>query len=261
MEIIIKETRKQASEIAANIVADLVKRKKPAVLGFATGATPLALYQELIRRHGQGALSFKDTVTFNLDEYVALDPSHPSSYHRFMEDNLFQHVDVPQAAIHLPDGRAENIPAACEAYEKAIKDAGGIDLQILGIGGDGHLAFNEPGSSLSSRTRIKTLTKETRTANSRYFGDIDQVPKHVITMGLGTIMEAKACLVLAFGAGKAEAVRDMIEGPVSSSCPASILQFHAHAIALMDQEAAARLRRLDYYLEVYHGKPAWQRWE
>ena len=260
MELIVKPDRVKAGLLGAKIIAQVVRERADAVLGLATGSTPLSLYAELVRMHCEG-LSFKNVVTFNLDEYVGLDPSHPGSFHAVMEKHLFQHLDLRPGATHLPDGCAADIPGSCEAYERSIKAAGGIDLQLLGIGGDGHLAFNEPGSSLSSRTRIKTLTGETLRANSAPFGDLDKVPKHVITMGLGTIMEARSCLLLAFGTDKAEAIHEMAEGAVSASCPGSILQFHQKAIVLLDEEAASRLQRKQYYLDVYAGKPEWQCWE
>lgn len=261
MEVIIKSDKIEASKLGAKIIARLIRDKAKAVLGLATGSTPLALYQELVRMHREESLSFKNVTTFNLDEYVGLDPEHPCSFYSEMHKNLFCHIDLAKGASHLPDGMAKDLPASCAAYEAAIKVAGGIDLQLLGIGHDGHLAFNEPGSSLASRTRLKTLSQKTIKANSRFFGSEDKVPRHVVTMGLGTIMEAKQCVLLAFGKDKAEAVHEMIEGPVSASCPGSILQFHEKAIVLLDPEAAGKLKRKQYYLDVYAGKPAWQLWD
>lgn len=261
MELIIKPDRETASRLGAVIMAKVIRENTPAVLGLATGSTPIQLYAELVRMHRLEGLSFKKVITFNLDEYVGLDPRHPASFHAVMEEHLFRHVDLKPEATHLPDGNSPDIPATCAEYENRIREVGGIDLQLLGIGGDGHLAFNEPGSSLASRTRLKTLTGETLAANSRAFSCLDEVPRHVITMGLGTIMEARACLLLAFGRDKATAVREMVEGPVSASCPASILQFHQKAIVLLDEEAASALQRRQYYLDVYAGKPDWQKWE
>ena len=261
MEVIIKSDKAEASKLGAKIIARLIRQNSKAVLGLATGSTPLQLYKELVRMHRAEGLSFKDVTTFNLDEYVGLDPANPCSFYSEMHNNLFSHIDLGKGATHLPDGMAADIPASCAAYEAAIIAAGGIDLQLLGIGHDGHLAFNEPGSSLASRTRLKTLSQKTIKANSRFFGSEDKVPRHVMTMGLGTIMTARQCVLLAFGKDKAEAVKDMIEGPVSASCPGSILQFHEQAIILLDPEAASTLRRKQYYLDVYASKPAWQLWE
>lgn len=261
MEVIIKSDKAQASKLAATIIAALIRRNPAAVLGLATGSTPLGLYKELVCMHSSEGLSFKNVTTFNLDEYIGLDPSDPCSFYSEMHTNLLQKLDLAAGATHIPDGRAKNITASCEAYEAAIKAAGGIDLQVLGIGNDGHLAFNEPGSSLSSRTRIKTLSNVTIQANARFFGSADRVPRHVMTMGLGTIMEAKQCMLLAFGGDKADAVAATVEGPVSASCPASLLQFHENALIILDEEAASKLQRRDYYREVYAGKPNWQKWE
>ncbi|MBU1105224.1 MAG: glucosamine-6-phosphate deaminase [Candidatus Riflebacteria bacterium] len=261
MEVIIKSDKAEASKLGAKIIARLIRQNNKAVLGLATGSTPLQLYKQLVRMHQEEGLSFKDVTTFNLDEYVGLESDNPCSFYSEMHNNLFCHIDMAKGATHLPDGMAENIPDSCAAYEAAIAAAGGIDLQLLGIGHDGHLAFNEPGSSLASRTRLKTLSQKTIKANSRFFGSEDKVPRHVMTMGLSTIMAARQCILLAFGMDKAEAVRDMIEGPVSASCPGSILQFHERTIVLLDPEAASKLRRKQYYLDVYASKPAWQLWD
>ncbi|MBF0546100.1 MAG: glucosamine-6-phosphate deaminase [Candidatus Riflebacteria bacterium] len=261
MEVIIKNVKEDACKLGAKIISCLIHDKENTVLGLATGATPLLLYKELVRFHKQEGLSFKKVSTFNLDEYVGLSPKDPRSFNSYMSENLFKHIDISPEAINIPDGCAKDVLESCEAYERNIHNAGGIDLQVLGIGNDGHLAFNEPSSSLSSRTRIKTLTKVTRKANAESFGGEDNVPKHVITMGLGTIMETRSCLLLAFGKKKAEAVKAMIEGPITASCPASILQFHQHAIILLDSDAASLLTRREYYMEVYAGKPEWQKWE
>ena len=258
MEVIILPTAEEASAVAARLVARQVREKPDSVLGLATGSTPGRLYQMLVRMHRDEGLDFSGITTFNLDEYVGLAPAHPASYHRFMEENFFAHVNVAPERIHIPDGLAEDVPAHCAAYEKAIRDAGGIDLQILGLGSDGHLGFNEPGSSLASRTRIKTLTERTRSDNTRFFTNGGAVPHHVITMGLGTIMESGMCLLLAFGAAKAQAVAASVEGPVTASVPGSLLQFHPRAKVLLDAEAASLLTRAEYYQWVYQNKPTWQ---
>ena len=259
MEVIIQPTVEPASIIGVRIIARKVREKPDAVLGLATGSSPISLYKELIRLHREDGLDFSRITTFNLDEYVGLRPYHPQSYRRFMEENLFQSINIPATNIHFPDGMAQDIPAFCMQYEKEIVQSGGIDIQILGIGSDGHIAFNEPTSSLASRTRIKTLTAQTRKDNARFFGNESEVPHHVITMGLGTIMEARMCILLAFGKGKAEAVAEMVEGPITSMIPASILQFHPVTKILLDEEAASSLNRHEYYRWVYEHKPAWQR--
>jgi glucosamine-6-phosphate deaminase len=260
MEIIIQPTAEEASVIAARIIAQLVRRKPDCVLGLATGSTPIATYNELIRLHREDGLDFSNVTTFNLDEYVSLSPEHPQSYHAFMAQHLFNQINVTPQRIHIPNGMAKDVPAECAHYEAAIRSAGGIDLQLLGIGSDGHIGFNEPSSSLASRTRIKTLTERTREDNARFFdGDLAKVPMHCITMGVGTIMECRQVLLLAFGARKAQAVADAVEGPITAMNPASILQMHPVAKALMDEPAAGALKKREYYRYVWENKPAWQR--
>jgi glucosamine-6-phosphate deaminase len=260
MEIIIQPTPEAASIIAARLIADLVRKKPACVLGLATGSTPLATYRELARMHREDGLDFSGVTTFNLDEYVGLPPAHPQSYHAFMDEHFFRHVNVQRGRIHIPDGMAGDVPAECARYEQAIRAAGGIDLQLLGIGSDGHIGFNEPSSSLASRTRIKTLTGQTRADNARFFGgDLKQVPFHCITMGVGTIMESRQVLMLAFGEKKADAVAGAAEGPISAMNPASVLQMHPVAKCIVDESAAGRLTRRDYYRWVFDNKPAWQR--
>ena len=255
MEIIIQPTPEAATAIAARLIARLLKEKPDAVLGLATGSTPLPLYRALVDRQ----LDWSRVRTFNLDEYLGLAPEHPQSYHHFMWENLFRHVNIRPENVHIPDGLAADVPAFCADYEARIRAVGGIDLQLLGIGNDGHIGFNEPSSSLASRTRIKTLTPRTRQDNARFFACAEDVPGHVITMGIGTIMDAREILLLAFGAAKAEAVAGAVEGPVTASNPASILQMHPSARFFLDSESAARLERADYYRWVYANKPEWQR--
>jgi glucosamine-6-phosphate deaminase len=259
MEIIIKENGAIASAAAARVVARLVREKPNAVIGLATGSTPLTLYKELIRLHQEEGLDFSQVITFNLDEYIGLPVDHEQSYRRFMNENLFEHINIKMENTHVPDGMAADVPATCAAYERAIVEAGGIDLQVLGIGSDGHVGFNEPTSSFASRTRIKTLTQQTVADNARFFeGDESKVPHHCITMGIGTIMDARMNLMLAFGEGKADAVADMVEGPVASIMPASILQHHPSAKIFIDEAAAGKLQLAGYYRWVYNGKPEWQ---
>ena len=255
MEIIIQPSPETGGEVAARIIAKLIRRKPDAVLGLATGSTPLGLYRELIRMHKEDGLDFSDVTTFNLDEYVGLSLEHPGSYHWFMWQHLFKQVNIHAGRIHIPDGMAADIPAFCAQYETDIRTAGGIDVQVLGIGRDGHVGFNEPSSSLASRTRIKTLTPDTITANRRFFSADEKVPQHVITMGVGTIMDAHICMLLAFGEAKAEAVAKMVEGPITAMVPASVLQMHPKAIVIVDEAAARLLKRADYYRHVYANKP------
>jgi len=255
MEIIIQPDVQAATEIAARIVSRLLRGQPKAVLGLATGSTPLPLYRALVAMK----LNWRNVTTFNLDEYVGLPPTHAQSYHHFMRENLFRHVNIQAKNAHIPDGMTKDILKFCARYEKLIRTAGGIDLQLLGIGTDGHIGFNEPTSSLASRTRIKTLTHRTRKDNARHFGDAENVPQHVITMGLGTIMEARQCVMLAFGKTKARAVADAVEGPVTANNPASILQMHPNVKLILDEAAASRLKRAEYYRWVYDHKPDWQK--
>ena len=255
MEIIIKSDYDHISIEAAAKIADLVYHRPSAVLGLATGQTPVGLYKELIRLHRDDGLDFSKVITFNLDEYVGLPATHKQSYNYFMMENLFKHINVNPSNIHIPNGMASDIDAYCRWYEKEIESYGGIDMQILGIGSDGHIAFNEPASSLGSRTRLKTLTKQTIDDNARFFDNPAEVPRYAITMGVGTIMEAKACILLASGTGKADTVAKAIEGPITSLITASALQLHPDAIFILDEEAASSLKLQDYYQWVYDNKP------
>jgi len=250
MRVIVESDMSGVSQTGARAVAGLVRRKPTCVLGLATGGTPLGMYAELVRMHREEGLDFSRVVTFNLDEYVGLGPSHPQSYRFFMQQNLFDQINIDPRNTHVPDGRALDFESYCELYEKMIRDEGGIDLQVLGIGTDGHIAFNEPGSSLGSRTRLKTLTEETVRDNARFFGSEEAVPRLAITMGVGTILESRQCLLLACGSAKARAVRDTIEGPVTAQVTGSALQFHRDVIAILDHEAARLLERRDYYSQV-----------
>jgi glucosamine-6-phosphate deaminase len=254
MEIIIQPTAAAATRIAARLLAKQLKEKPDLVLGLATGSTPLLLYRELVALK----LDWRKVKTFNLDEYIGISPQHPQSYHSFMWENLFRHVNIAAKNVHIPDGMAKDIPASCELYEKRIREAGGIDLQVLGIGTDGHIGFNEPSSSLVSRTRIKTLTQQTVKDNAHYFGREDDVPRHVITMGIGTILEARENVMLAFGGKKAAVVAAAVEGPITAINPASALQMHAKTKVFLDAAAATKLQRSDYYHWVYDHKPQWQ---
>ena len=258
MEVIIVPAAQDVGTAAAGIISRLVAGKPGAVLGLATGTSVKGVYAELALAHRNHALDFSQVTTFNLDEYVGLSRSHPTSFHAFMEEHFLGRVNVDRRRVHLPPTEGEDLAGLCEKYERDIRAAGGIDLQLLGIGRDGHLGFNEPTSSLSSRTRIKTLTGLTREANRSGFGG-EGVPLHVVTMGLGTILEARHCLLVADGPAKADAVARMVEGPLTAMVPASALQLHPHATVIVDELAAAGLSLRDYYREVERNKPDWQR--
>ncbi|MGX9790479.1 glucosamine-6-phosphate deaminase [Mycobacterium sp. MMS18-G62] len=259
MEVVILADAKEIAGVAADAIGALLDRKPDSVLGLATGSSPLAIYDELVARCDAGLISFGQARGFTLDEYVGLPADHPERYRNVIDRVFVSRVDFAPGAVHGPDGLAADIPAACAAYESAIREAGGVDLQILGIGTDGHIAFNEPGSSLASRTRIKTLTRQTRIDNARFFGgDVDSVPTHCLTQGLGTIMEARHVILVAAGGRKAEAVHHLVEGPVSAMWPATILQHHPHVTTLLDDAAAHRLQLAGYYRETYRAKPHWQ---
>lgn len=257
LEIIILATPADVARTAADVIEQQVRRG-PTVLGLATGSTPLHTYLELIERHREDGLSFSQTQAFLLDEYVGLPTAHPQSYHSVIRAEFTGKVDFRPGRVHGLNGMADNAEAEASEYESHILAAGGVDIQILGIGTDGHLGFNEPMSSLSSRTRIKTLTHQTRQDNARFFTHIDEVPNHVLTQGLGTIREARHLLLLATGNAKAEAVAAAVEGPVAAICPASALQLHPHVSVLVDEGAASQLAHREYYSDTYGRKPAWQ---
>ena len=253
MQVIIEETPEAASLLAARVVAEMIQRQPYAVLGFATGSTQLQLYEELGRMHREEGLDFSRITTFNLDEYVGVARDHPASFCNFAHQHLFNQINIPAKHIHVPDGLTQDIQLECERYERSIKSVGGIDLQILGIGRNGHIAFNEPSSSLASRTRVTRLARRTVQDNSRCFDSEDSVPTHSVTMGIGTILEARHCLLMAFGEGKKEAVTRAVEGPVSASLPASALQLHSRVKIFLDEEAASGLKNTDYYRWISDG--------
>ena len=259
MEVVVCQTADQAAALAADAIEQLVSRDPEAVLGLATGSSPLGVYDELARRVRAGTMTLSRARAFLLDEYVGLPSGHEQSYRSVIHRDLVDRVDLDPARVLGPDGQADDPVAESAAYEDAIARAGGVDLQLLGVGTDGHIAFNEPGSSLASRTRIKTLTTQTREDNARFFGgDPDAVPQHCLTQGIGTILEARHLVLIASGPTKAEAVRQLVEGPVSASWPATALQLHPHVTVLVDPEAASGLARRDHYVETYEAKPPWQ---
>lgn len=236
------------ARLGAKRIAELVNKKPTGVLGLATGSTPIAMYRQLIAIYRQQQLSFAGISSFNLDEYIGISETNPQSYAAFMRRELFDAIDINQANTHLPSCSADENPRRVGAeYERAIVAAGGIDLQILGIGSNGHIGFNEPSSSLASRTRVKTLTQATVDDNSRLFGAGEFQPHLAMTMGIGTILDASRCLLLATGEQKAQAVFDMVEGPLSAMCPASALQLHERATIMLDQASASKLRSVEYY--------------
>jgi len=262
MDIIIRENYDQVSKYAAKVIADCIRSKPDCVLGLATGATPIGTYRELIRMHKEEGLDFSLVRTFNLDEYlgIGMEPAKPyemdQSYARFMHEELFKHINIKEENVHIPDGRTKDPEGFCESYEEEIKKAGGIDLQLLGMGGDGHWGFNEPGSSLASRTRVEPLTKQTLDDNYEAFYkkagvSLSEMPHFAITMGIGTILEAKSALMIVNGAKKAEMVARCLEGPVTSQVTSSAIQlFRGKVTVVLDEAAASRLKNADHYRHV-----------
>ena len=255
-EVVIVENAAAAGALVAEEIARLIARRPDAVLGLATGSTPLPVYEALATRLADVDVS--QVRGFALDEYVGIDPAHPESYRSVITREVVEPLGLDPDRIRTPNGAEDGIEHAGADYEAAIEAAGGIDLQILGIGTDGHIGFNEPGSSFASRTRVKTLTAQTREDNARFFDSIDDVPRHCITQGLGTILRAKHLVLLAFGEGKAQAVADAVEGPLSAILPGSAIQLHPHATVVVDEAAASRLKLADYYRYTFANKPAWQ---
>jgi glucosamine-6-phosphate deaminase len=259
VEVIIVPDRRHGATIIVDAIASLVDRRPTAVIGLATGSSPEPVYEELARRHHAGELDLAGIRAFLLDEYVGLPVGHPAAYGTVIRHQVVDPLGLDPDRVAGPDGRAPDLLEACQAYEATIKAAGGVDLQLLGIGGDGHIGFNEPGSSLGSRTRLKTLTAQTRADNARFFDNReDDVPTHVLTQGVGTISEARHLVLMAWGASKAAAIARCVEGPVTAMVPASVLQLHPHVSIVIDDEAARDLTLADYYRSVFATKPAWQ---
>jgi glucosamine-6-phosphate deaminase len=257
-EVLIVSDREAAGDLAARVVWEYVDGGPDPVLGLATGSTPEPLYHALARTRGDRDLA--RIIAFALDEYVGLPPGHPESYREVLRREVVEPLGLEPARVHVPPVDPERLQDAGERYEAAITAAGGVGLQILGIGTDGHIGFNEPGSSLASRTRMKSLTEQTRRDNARFFASADEVPRHCVTQGIGTIRDARQLLLLAFGEGKAAAVAAAVEGPVTASVPGSAVQLHPHVTVIVDEDAASRLRYADYYRDAAEHKPAWQQW-
>jgi glucosamine-6-phosphate deaminase len=247
MQVIIRARPEDSGPVVADIVAEAVTGAERAVLGLATGSSPLPAYRELIRRHQEEGLSFAGVQAYLLDEYVGLPPSFPQAYRSVIRRELTDHLDIDPAAVHGPDGTNPDPAAAAAEYERELVAAGPVAVQLLGIGSNGHLGFNEPGSSLRSLTRVAVLTERTRRDNARFFRSLAAVPRRVITQGLGTICRAEHLVVIASGAGKAAAVAAALEGPLSASCPASVLQWHPRVTVVLDEAAAAGLRHAEHY--------------
>ncbi len=255
-EVIIVQDTAQAGALVAAEIAALIRSKPDAVLGLATGSTPLPVYDALPA--ALAGLELSRVRGFALDEYVGIDPAHPESYRSVITREVVEPLGLDADRIRVPNGSLDGIEHAGADYEAAIEAAGGVDLQLLGIGTDGHIGFNEPGSSFASRTRVKTLTAQTREDNARFFDRIEDVPMHCITQGLGTILQARHLVLLAFGGGKAKAVAAAAEGPLSALLPGSAIQLHPHATVIVDEEAASELALADYYRYTYANKPSWQ---
>jgi len=238
MEFITKENYEEMNKEAAKIIIKQIQDKPNSVIGFATGSTPLGMYNELVKAYREDNLDFSQMITFNLDEYVGLSDSDEQSYNRFMWDNLFSKINVKKEKVNIPNGVCSDTEEFCKEYEKKIKESGGIDIQILGIGGNGHIAFNEPGSGFDSRTRMVKLTQETIKDNSRFFNDIEDVPVEAITMGLGTIMESKKIIMLANGKNKRDAIKKLLNGSENEEVPATVLKNHPDVTIIVDKEAS-----------------------
>ncbi|MHA2789826.1 glucosamine-6-phosphate deaminase [Corynebacterium sp. S7] len=256
MEVLIRETSSGVAQAAADIICEHLNPGK--VLGLATGSTPLETYQELIRRYQAGEISFRGMQAFCLDEYIGLPGDHEQSYHYVIRNEFTRHVDFNDVDVHSPNGMSEKPWEAADEYENAIIDAGGIDLQLLGVGRNGHIGFNEPATSLASTTRVEILHQQTVRDNARFFDSEKEVPKYAITQGLGTILRSGQALLIATGAGKAQAVHDLVEGPVSAACPASVLQLHPNAVVIVDESAASQLTEVEYYRHMEAMRPEWK---
>ncbi|MFH1477553.1 MAG: glucosamine-6-phosphate deaminase [Verrucomicrobiota bacterium] len=261
MEVIIQPDFDTAARLVARLIAKALRRNPRLVLGLATGRTMERVYALLADMHKQAGLDFAHCRTFNLDEYVGLPPEDNNSYRFYMDQHLFSKINIDRRNTHLPDGMASDLTAACAQYEQAIRQAGGIDFQLLGIGHDGHIGFNEPLSALRSRTRAKLLAPQTVAANGPLFGDQARMPRRALTMGVGTILDSKRCVLLATGKTKADILAKAVEGPITAMVSASALQLHPHCTIVTDEEAAARLAGQDYYRFIFRNEPEWQEFQ
>jgi len=258
MEVIIRPDKESACLLTARLIARAARLKPDLTLGLATGRTMERVYELLAEMHRNENLSFARCQTFNLDEYVGLAGTDETSYRFYMNKYLFNKIDIKTANTHLPDGRAKNLDEECTRYEQEITKAGGIDLQLLGIGQDGHIGFNEPLSALRSRTRVKALSPDTVRQNAQFFSSPADMPRRAITMGVGTILESKRCVLLATGEAKASIIAKAVEGPITSMISASALQLHPHCTIIIDEAAALKLERIDYYRWIFANEPEWQ---
>ena len=258
MEVIIQPSQDAAATLLARIVAHDLRANPHLVLGLATGATMECVYRHLVRLHKEEGIDFSLCRTFNLDEYVGLAASDPNSYRHYMDSHLFHKVNLDPRNTHLPNGQAQDLDAECRDYEAAIQRFGGIDLQLLGIGKAGHIGFNEPLSALRSRTRVKALAPATIKQNAPLFGGAEKMPRRAITMGVGTIIEARRCLLLATGESKAGVIAQAVEGPITSMVSASALQLHPRCTVIVDEAAAGQLKEKDYYRWIFANEPEWQ---
>ncbi len=260
MEVIIRKSTKNAVHLAAQLIADAVAEKPKITLGLANGITMSAVYSRLAAIHRKLKLNFSKVTTFNMNEYVGVPPEDVNSFHHYMDHYLFDHININKKNTHLPNGIAIDEAAECEQYEKAIRKAGGIDLQLLGLGHDGHIGFNEPLSSFNSRTRVKNLTPVTVAEKSRYFNPPELMPRRAFTMGIGTILEARRLIMLVTGAGKADITAKALEGPLCSMTTGSAIQLHPNAVVILDEAAAAKLTLRDYYQYIWDNEPKWDKY-
>lgn len=242
MNILKFRSEEDFAQTGANLIASLLQSNPKAVLGMATGSSPVGVYAKLVEMHRKGNVSFAKASSYNLDEYVGLPEDHPQSYRSFMNQHLFDHIDIDLARTHVPNGNAPDLEAECQAYDQMLEDNGPVDLQILGIGSNGHIGFNEPDASLSSGTHVVDLLEETREANARFFDKLEDVPRQAVTMGIGGILKARQIVLLVRGEEKAEAVKNALEGPITTQCPASLLQSHPNVVVLLDEGAAKWLK-------------------
>lgn len=258
MEVIIQNNREAAASLVARLIARDLRANPHLVLGLATGSTMERVYRQLVALHKEQKLDFSLCSTFNLDEYVGLFPADPNSYRHYMDHHLFHHVNIDPRNTHLPNGMAADLDEECRRYEGAIKRFGGIDLQLLGIGKAGHIGFNEPLSALRSRTRVKALNPVTLKQNAPFFGGEEHMPRRAITMGVGTILECRRCILLATGAEKADILASAVEGPITSMVSATALQLHERCTVVVDEEAGSKLRGVEYYRWVFENEPEWK---